>query len=108
MPAGQYGYDASGAPLSAGSPERNTLALILGALQGLLGITPGGGGGIVVGGSGLPYGADTQVITNVAAGPSVIVYKSGGTGGTTLKTRTLSYTNAGVSSTDVLVSTVDT
>lgn len=66
------------------------------------------GGGLATGGSGLPYGADTQVITSVAAGPSVIVYKSGGTGGTTLKTRTLTYTNAGVSSTDVLVSTVDT
>lgn len=80
--------------------QQLTLKKILLALGG-----GGSGGGISVGGSGLPYGADEQDITNVAAGPSVIVYKLNGV---TLKTRTLTYTNGGASSTDVLTKTVDT
>lgn len=64
------------------------------------------GGGSGEGVSGLPYGAVEQDITNVAAGPSVIVYKNAAGG--VLKTRTFTYTNSGVSSTDVLTKTVDT
>lgn len=55
-------------------------------------------------GSGLPYGADHMTITNVAAGPSVIVYKHGST---VLKTRTLTYTNSGASASDVLTNIAD-
>lgn len=69
----------------------------------MAGSIPQGAGNI--GSGGLPYGADEQDITNVAAGPSVIVFKKAGV---TLKTRTFTYTNSGASSTDVLTGTVDT
>lgn len=42
MASGVYGVDANGVPLNAGTPERNSLALIAGAVQGQ------GGGGIPV------------------------------------------------------------
>lgn len=54
----------------------------------------------------MPYGASQATISNVAAGPSVIVYKN--SSGATLKTRSFSYTNAGVSSTDVMTGWSDT
>lgn len=63
-----------------------------------------GPAGVISQGAGLPYGADNMVITNVAAGPATITYKRGAT---TLKTRTLTYTNAGASADDVLTSIVD-
>ncbi len=70
----------------------------------LAGSIPNSGGGGGATNSGLPYDADEQDITNVVAGPSVIVYKRGGA---TVKTRNFTYTNGGASSTDVLTKTVD-
>lgn len=55
-------------------------------------------------GAGLPYGADNIVVTNVAAGPATITYKLGST---TLKTRTISYTNSGASASDVITNIAD-
>lgn len=55
--------------------------------------------------SGLPYGADEQVITNAVGGPgpTVIQYKKAGV---LVMTRTLTYTGSGP--TDVLIGTKDT
>lgn len=76
-------------------------------LLALIGGSPSGGIPVVPssGDSGLPYGADEMVLTNVVGGPgpTVIVYKKSGV---TLKTRTLTYTGSGP--TDVLIGTVDT
>lgn len=54
----------------------------------------------------MPYGASQATITNVAAGPSVIFYKDAA--GATLKTRTFTYTNSGVSASDVMTGWSDT
>ena len=53
-----------------------------------------------------PYNATSATITNVAAGPSVIVFKDAS--GNTIKTRTYTYTNGGASSSDVLTGWADT
>lgn len=62
--------------------------------------------GAAVAGSGQPYGSSQATITNVAAGPSVVVFKD--STGATLKTRTYTYTNSGASPTDVLTGWADT
>jgi len=100
MTPGQLGADLDGKSATPATGKEMLLALILGAVQSTASSTNGTGST----GSGLPYGADEQDITNVAAGPSVIVYKKAGV---TLKTRTFTYTNGGGSSTDVLIKTVD-
>lgn len=96
--------DIYNGPAKDGDTSNILLLKIWYRLQAL--VVAGGGGG--VGGStssGLPYGADEQVLTNVVGGPgpTVIVYKKSGA---TVKTRTLTYT--GSSPTDVLIGTVDT
>lgn len=68
----------------------------------------GGGGGIpiVQSGSALPYGADEMTVTSqVAAGPHIILFK---VSGATVKTRTISYTNAGVGASDTITDISDT
>jgi hypothetical protein len=83
--------------------QKKALAILNNAATGAVPLVVTGGGG---GDSGQPYGAAQAAITNVAAGPSVIVYKD--SSGATLKTRTFTYTNSGASSTDVLTGWADT
>jgi len=95
--------DIFNGPPKNGDSDNLLLIKIWSRLQAVVGALGGGTGAEGV--SGLPYGADEQDITNVAAGPSVIVYKRNGG---VVKTRTFTYTNGGASSTDVLTKTVDT
>lgn len=99
---GAFGYNDQGQLINSAQPTNYILAFILGALQSMAAAL--GGSPVATNNTNLPYNADEQVLTNVVGGPgpTVIVYKKAGS---TVKTRTLTYTGSGP--TDVLIHTVD-